>query len=31
MPRPSVEGVPLFKKSKDQYVIGAADSTVDYV
>ena len=24
VPRPNFEGVPLFKKSKDQYIIGSA-------
>ena len=26
MPRPNFERVPLFKKSKDQYIIGNNDS-----
>ena len=29
VPRPNFEGVPLFKKSKDQYIIGAAGSDND--
>ena len=31
MPRPNFEGMPLFKKSKDQYIIGATHKyNLDY-